>query len=544
MASAGSPRIGSATAPKLPERPKMAAVEVTEPAWGREYVVIFCPHRDRYIRIQGLQWGLLRCLDGRRTLAELERDFSGQLPSGAIRPLLVRFAQLGLLEDSAEDSGRRRDCRLRASDLTRIQLCLGNPDRLLDRLAPLIRRLGGPVGRAVSTLVVIAGLYSMVTHADVAALVPERLTEPIWATTLVAALLLSSALHEFGHAAAVKHFGGRVRRMGLMLFYLVPAMFCDASDAWRFPHRRQRAMVALAGIWVQMIIAGLAQIALWLPVHADAAAWLWAFALLNIALCVANLIPFVPLDGYWVLVALTDVPHLRSRALDGLKANVFRLVTGTIRPHEPVGGHPILTMMFGLGCLLFTPLLVLIVLIDYRDALLRFGRPGAAVWLMLAAGVAAVPRRGLLRTVWSARRWPSPARRRAGLVSGAALVAVAGALSVVKVPMSVQGRYEVSRGGEVVAVLPAVTGRHAGAGDRIQLRAPSTSDRAFITSGALVGDPDSSDQALRYQVTLDRPWEAPLSATGLVSVRAGKVTVRTWLWAAYLGPALSVLKGT
>ncbi|MGH2952319.1 MAG: site-2 protease family protein, partial [Solirubrobacterales bacterium] len=278
----------------LLERPKMAAVEVGDPASGRGDVAVFCPARQRYVRVQGPQWAFLRGLDGRRTIAELERDFSGRLPDGMVRPLLARFAEVGLLE-GGEDDNQGKDRRLRVADLGAIQLSLVNPDRFLDRLIPLIRTLGGPVGRTVSALVMVVGLYSTAVHARLAALCSERLAHPMWTATLAAALLGCVVLHELGHAAAVKYFGGKVRRMGVMLFYLAPAMFCDTSDAWRFPRNRQRAVVAAAGIWVQMVLAGLSGLALWLPVGADVAAWLWALALLNVGLCVVNLVPFVKL---------------------------------------------------------------------------------------------------------------------------------------------------------------------------------------------------------------------------------------------------------
>lgn len=524
----------------LLERPKTAAIEVGDPAPGRGDVAVFCPAGNRYVRVQGPQWAFLRSLDGRRTIAELERDFSGRLPDGMVRPLLARFAEVGLLEGSGQDDKQRRDRRLRVANLGAIQLSLVNPDRFLDRLIPLIRMLGGPVGRTVSALVVVVGLSSMAVHADLAALCSERLADPMWMATLVAALLGGVVLHELGHAAAVKYFGGKVRRMGLMLFYLAPAMFCDTSDAWRFPRKRQRAVVAAAGIWVQMVLAGLLGLALWLPVGAEAAAWLWAFALLNIGLCVVNLIPFVQLDGYWVLVALTDVHNLRLRALGCLRAAALRVVAGVAQPQAAPLRHPVLTMTFGLGCMLSPPVLILTVLLEFQHALLRLGRVGAAAWLLLAGSVAAVPRKGLVRIVGSARCWPSPARWRAGLVGGAVVLGVAGVLAVVRIPLTVEGRFEVSDAGEVVAVLPAQAHAHLGAGDRIQLREPS------VAEGMLAREVQSGGRGLRYQVALDRGEEPKVSpsAAGLLSVRAGEVALPAWFLAVYLQPALSVLQGT
>jgi putative peptide zinc metalloprotease protein len=523
----------------------MAAVEVAGPPPGREDVVIFCPARDRYVRVQGPQWAFLRSLDGRRTVAELERDFSGRLPDGMVRPLLARFADLGLLEGSVEDGMQWGNHRLRVTHLGAIQLSLLNPDQCLDRVIPLIRMLGGRGGRMLSVLVVVVGLYSVAVHGDLAALGLERLAGPVWTATLIAALLLCVVFHELGHAGAVKYFGGRVRRMGLMLFYLAPAMFCDTSDAWRFPHKHQRAVVAAAGIWVQIVAAGLAGMALWLPVSAEMAAWLWYFALCNIGLCAVNLIPFVQLDGYWMLVALTDVPKLRSRALGYLHMTLLRVVAGVTQPQTSSPRHPFLTLIFGLGCLLFPPVLILIVLFDFQHVLLKLGRPGAAVWLLLAGSAAAVPCKGLFRIARAARGWPGRARWRAGLVGGAGLLVVTGALAVVRVPLTIHGRFEVSNIGEVIAVLPATVHGYLGAGDPTHLRVSSVANKTSVAEGVLAHELHSGGQELQYRVVLNRDTtpKVPRSATGPVSVRAGEVSPRAWFWMVYLQPVRSTLAG-
>jgi putative peptide zinc metalloprotease protein len=526
------------------ERPKMAAVEVVDPVPGRDDVVVFCPHRDRYVRVQGPQWAFLRSLDGRRTVAELEVDFSERFPDGMVRPLLARFAEVGLLEGCNEDAKQletRR--RLRVTHLGVIQFSLGDPDRFLDRLLPLIRLLAGPVGRISSALMVVVGLCSMLLHADLAARGLQRLTGPVWTVTLMVAVALCVVLHELGHAAAVKYYGGRVRRMGLMLFYLTPAMFCDTSDAWRFPRNRQRVIVAAAGIWVQMVIAGIAQTVLWLPLSAETAAWLWYFAAFNLGLCVVNLIPFVQLDGYWVLVAFTDVPNLRSRALHYVRATTLRVVAGISQPQMTPPKHPVLTLLFGVGCLLFPPVLLLSVLLDFQHVLLRLGQVGAAAWLFLAGSVAAVPRKGLLRIVRSARGWSGRAQLRAGLLGITGVLVIAGIFAVVRIPLTVQGRFEVSNTEGIIAVLPARTYAPVRPGDRVQLRAPSIVDRTPIAEGMLSRGLPSGTYERRYQVVIDHGSDISRTVKGPLSVRAGEAPIPAWFGAVYLQPAWATLTG-
>ncbi|MGH8930341.1 MAG: metalloprotease [Egibacteraceae bacterium] len=427
------------TDPRMRERPSIAAeVEITDPTPGRGDAIVFSPSRNQYLRLAAPQAAFLSNLDGRYTIAELEGDRRGRLPDGMVRPLLIRFAELGLLEGDRQPGGPPGGWWLDVTDLSAIRLSLPDPDGLLNRLVPLVRALGGPFGRIVSALAILIGLPSIVVNASagIVAVASDGFTEPAWAGTLIAALLVSAMLHELGHAAAVKYYGGRVRQMGFMIFYLAPALFCDASDAWRFPHKHQRAVVGMAGIWVQTVLAGLAGIALWLPVDAAAAAWLVSFALFNLGLSALNLIPFIRLDGYWVLAALTDVPNLRSRALRYVAGFAWRLVAGVPRPGLPPPVHPVLTVLFGLGCVLFPPILILTVLLDYQHALLRLGSAGAAAWLLLAAGIVTVAVNRLLRAARSsrARDLPTTARWRAALAGSVAIFVAASLLTVLSVP--------------------------------------------------------------------------------------------------------------
>ena len=68
------------------------------------------------------------------------------------------------------------------------------------------------------------------------------------------------AVHEFAQGLTCRHFGGKVQSMGFMLIYLSPAFYCDVSEAWMFPTRRERMWVTFAGGYIQLVVWGLAMI--------------------------------------------------------------------------------------------------------------------------------------------------------------------------------------------------------------------------------------------------------------------------------------------
>ena len=75
-------------------------------------------------------------------------------------------------------------------------------------------------------------------------------------------------MHEFAHGMTCVHFGGKVQEVGFMLIYFQPAFYCDVSDSWMLPQKRQRMLVTLAGGYFQLVIWGICTI-LWRVTDTD-----------------------------------------------------------------------------------------------------------------------------------------------------------------------------------------------------------------------------------------------------------------------------------
>jgi putative peptide zinc metalloprotease protein len=131
---------------------------------------------------------------------------------------------------------------------------------------------------------------------------------------LWAALLVSFVLHECAHALAVKHYGRKVQRGGVMLYYGMPAAFVDTSDIW-LAGRRARIVVSAAGPLSDLLVGGSAALlAYYYP------GWILSGAAYRLAIAcylatLFNLNPLLELDGYFILVDALRLPDLRRRAL-------------------------------------------------------------------------------------------------------------------------------------------------------------------------------------------------------------------------------------
>jgi putative peptide zinc metalloprotease protein len=228
---------------------------------------------------------------------------------------------------------RRRARRRRWMELNplAVRVRVFNPTRLLAVFDPWLTRLFHPAMLALWLAVVLPALLLALHHwPELSAFAAAHVDTPRYLAIAWFAFPLIKAVHELGHALAVRRWGGDVHDVGFTLFVLVPAPYVDASAASGFPRRSQRALVSGIGIMVELFIAALA-LYLWLNVQSG---WVRdiSFVVMLIA-AVSTLLfngnPLLRFDGYHLLCDALDLPNLdtRSRAwwTSELQRRVFRM---------------------------------------------------------------------------------------------------------------------------------------------------------------------------------------------------------------------------
>ncbi len=156
--------------------------------------------------------------------------------------------------------------------------------------------------------------------------------------------------HEFGHAYACKHYGGRVPEMGAYFVLLTPCAYVDASAAWGFPRRWERIVVSLAGMYVESMLA-MAALVIWCvtePSFINSAAH-YAMVLSTVVTIGFNINPLMKFDGYFVLTDILEIPNLAQQAKSETVGLVRRWALGTPHesPHRPGVRHGLIT--FGIA---------------------------------------------------------------------------------------------------------------------------------------------------------------------------------------------------
>ena len=288
---------------------------------------------------------IIGLMDGRRTVDEIWESaitrFGDDAPSqDEVIRLLAQLHQAEVLQTEitpdlaelmlrARRSGSKTLKQNLLSPLA-IRIPLFDPDRLLTRWLPWFQPLFGLVGALIWLAVVGAGVVNGAAHWD-------ELTQDITSRVLAPENLLMMVLifpllklcHEFGHACAIKAWGGEVHEMGIMFLVLMPIPYVDASAASTFRSMRQRVVVGAAGMIVEVFIAAIA-LFLWI----DAEPGIFRAILYNIMLIAGistvmfNGNPLLRYDGYYILSDLIHIPNLRVRSNQYLGFVVERYLFG------------------------------------------------------------------------------------------------------------------------------------------------------------------------------------------------------------------------
>ena len=405
---------------------------------------------------------VLQTVDGLKDPAQVAAQLGEPWTAHDVTGVVEQLASTGIFDAGTHPSKVRR-VQFRAP-LT-VQFTLFNPSVFLHSLRPLVAALARREVLVLAALLVFAGIVGL-SAAGPGILRILSTPLPMEAYLGVAAAMFASTLlHELGHGMALAYFGGQPRRIGIMLFYLSPAFFCDVTDGWRLPSRKQRVLVALAGPLVHL---GLGSAALAVQGFMTASALkdgTLLYGVLCYCVAILNLFPFIKLDGYVALMSALDIPYLRRKSMDALGEVISVHVFGA-RSALPIRG---LLPWFGLASFVAGAAFMGIGFQRLVPVFLQFGLAGhlavAVVLILLLVLVSAAIIRFFLR----AARNGSPLWRR-GLAGAAGMGLLVLILAVVPVTSKQVAGYTLVDG-RLNIVTPAGSTHGAFAdGDRVSLQ--------------------------------------------------------------------------
>lgn len=331
------------------------SIEFSKRGGGTQtHYVAHDPRLGSYFRLGVAEYHVITLLDGRRTLAEVCDQLGRDGVTWVMDDLLQFVTELGKHrvarvadsapnEESPKDGPKHTEApwqlafRLCSSILSQ-RVPLADGDRLANRLLPTFGVLFTKMATFIGSLFIASGIAIVwLASESFAGEIRRIFDQPIWLFGLIWVLL--KVIHECGHAVCAKHHGVRVGKMGVMFFLMAPLAYVDVTDAWKLPRRRDRIHIAMAGVYLELMIGA-------------AAAWIWwlsptgdlkhlaaqVFLVAGPATLLVNANPLLRLDGYYVLSDLLEIPNLRQNGRTRLLAIIERTFFAMPGPRATLQG--------------------------------------------------------------------------------------------------------------------------------------------------------------------------------------------------------------
>jgi putative peptide zinc metalloprotease protein len=302
-------------AAEVPERPVLApAVELLGEMQGtgfttRQWLI---QRGERYLQVAELLYRVAEATNGERTLEEIAEAVTEStdwmVSAENVRQVIqTKLIPMGLV------LGADGSVPASTGESRRSPLQIGMRRKVLspsiiDPITRLLQFLYAPrIAIPLLLLIVIAygWLYLVRGVGDA---VRAALYMPAGLLLVLGFAIASGLFHEFGHAAALRYGGGRVRGMGVGFYLGLPTFYTDTTDAYRLG-RWARLRTDLGGIYFHLIF-GLGLVALYFITQQEV---LLAIVLVISMDILYQLIPYVRLDGYWALADLTGIPDFFSQ---------------------------------------------------------------------------------------------------------------------------------------------------------------------------------------------------------------------------------------
>lgn len=218
-----------------------------------------------------------------------------------------------------------------------VRVPLVRPDRVLRRILPWVEPLFTRTALIILLCMTVLGLVLVARQWDVFTHSVMDLVSPSGIVGFVLALIISKALHELGHALVTTRQGLRVAHMGVAFLVMWPMLYTDTGESWRLRSHRQRLAISIAGVSVELALAGIATLAWALlddgvlrqsMLYLATTAWILSLAL--------NVSPFMRFDGYFILSDVLNFPNLHERAGAMARTRLRRMVLGLRDPDPEV----------------------------------------------------------------------------------------------------------------------------------------------------------------------------------------------------------------
>ncbi|HSW70674.1 MAG TPA: PqqD family peptide modification chaperone, partial [Gammaproteobacteria bacterium] len=291
---------------------------------GQTIVILKNPDTASYFKLSQEGWFIWKQMNGQQTLLEITMAlanqyqlFSPHLVVALISKLahagFVSNVNLGTLETEKKTTFEKWLFRLQR--LLDFRIIFKKVDLWLTTFYQNgIKWLFTPIGQGLLAFLTLGGfIVFLLLENHIIHLFQMLHASWLIFVGMLPLTMLTAGLHELGHAFGTKAYGRQVHAMGVGWNWTRPIAFTDTTDMW-LDTRGHRIVVNLAGLYTNVLMAGLSSLFILFVPSLYLQAFLWLFALTTYIKGFAMLNPAEDMDGYFILMDFFERPHLRQDA--------------------------------------------------------------------------------------------------------------------------------------------------------------------------------------------------------------------------------------
>jgi putative peptide zinc metalloprotease protein len=415
----------------------------------KEWYVLQDHANGRFHRISPEAYYVIGLMDGRRSMADIWDaafiQLGDNLPTqDEILNLLAQIhrfdaLQSDILPDMAELNQRKlseKQNRLLSylASPTSLKFPLIDPDKFLERTQLLFSPLFGWFGALLWFLVVIYALLLTGVHwRELTSNVTDQVLSLENVLILSLVYPVFKALHEFGHAYAVKRWGGEVHEMGVMLLVFVPVPYVDATSSYSFSDKKKRMLVGAAGILVELFLAAVAVI-VWASVEPGLVRAV-AYNMIiigGVSTLLMNGNPLIRYDAYYILSDFLEIPNLANRSNEylGYLAKRYLLGLKEAMSTAQTASEACWLTFYGIASFFYRIFIMVAIILFVAG---KYFFVGVLISLWMLVGFIFIPLKKLVQHMMSdslMQRY----RTRSMVIGGIASVLILLAVAVVRIP--------------------------------------------------------------------------------------------------------------
>jgi putative peptide zinc metalloprotease protein len=407
----------------------------------------------RFQRFTPAVYLLVGLMDGERTVQEIWQEVRARLQDDAptqdeVIRILIQLHTADVLQCNVPPDTEELFKRFEKRRLTKFKQNIRNPlamrfslldpERLLSRFKFIGRLVFSVPGAIIWFIVVITGVIMAGFHWPE---LTENITDRILSTKNIILLWFTfpflKAFHEFGHAFAIKRYGGEVHEMGIMFLVFTPIPYVDASSASAFRTKWERMLVGASGMIVELFIGAIA-LFLWInmePGMLRSIIYNMIF-IASVSSILFNGNPLLRYDAYFILADLLEIPNLGPRGLQYLGYLFQRYLFGLrdVEPPPSTRGEKIWFVIYSISSFCYRIFIYASIILFVASKFFIAGMI-MAMWAIFSMIV--LPSGKAIKFLFSSPRLGKK-RKRAIFVTSGVVALIIAAVAFIPVPLSTQ----------------------------------------------------------------------------------------------------------